>query len=424
MKNENGVTVGQLVGDGSQLEFSDHERVDEFGLCLLITEGEDDQYPIRDFGWSDSSLSVITPLSVSSDITERRATDSSVFWCANLTLKKVPTEERGTYRLYPIITLEDYEDHDEDYVDKTTKVLCYVLASFYVVDFFLLTLFFFILVRDIMRSTRKTMPTVAWLGVIFMIVCIFRIVYLFAYPNGTFEDEELADFVVFEIPTFLLFTAVILCIFIWRNLAQKKNFFGFAKGSLANRVLIGSSLFAVWMLFLVVVVIYSEVILEKGEEESDCPGRVASTNSLEDDSRTLSIVYQSIIITVTFLLAVVFFHSSYVLFKQSSKGVSEAKQFIFRLGAIIVVAFLLRCVFFIILLAAEFTSSIYMFIVLMITEVFMIFLIHLQFNLRYYRSFFSGTSHLLPTGMRGTSGTVQSRRSSVHASINGTEMDD
>ena len=422
MKNQNDVTVGELVGDGCQLEFSDPQRVDEFNLCLLITSSEEDGYPVRDFGWSDSSLDIITPLGISSLITERRiSSDSSTFWCADVSLDMIPTEERGIYRVYPIAEMEDYEDQEEDYVDNTTEVLCYILGAFYIVDFFLLVLFFFILVRELSIS-KKSIPVVAWLGVIFIILCVFRIVYLFAYPNGVFEDEELAEFVVFEIPTFLLFTAVFLCIFFWRNLAQKKNFFGFEKGSRANRFLVGGSVFSVWMLFLVVTVVYSEVILDKGEEESDCPGRVGSTSSLEDDSRILSIVYQSIIITVTFLLAVVFFQSSYVLFRQSSKGVSSAKHFIFRMGVIVVCSFFLRCIFFIILLAAEFTSSIYMFIVLMITEVLMIFLIHLLFNMRYYRSFFStGASNLLPSGMNASNNTTN--RSGINYSHkSGTEL--
>ena len=373
---------------------------------------------MRDFGYSDSSESeVIIPLGIESDIIERRVSDFSVFWCANLTLKKIPTtEDEGVYQLFPIVEMEDYNKQEEDYTDETTKVLCYVLGSFYLVDFFLLVLFFIILVKDIQR-TDSSIPLVSWLGVIFMVLCIFRVVFLFSYPNAVFEDEELAEFVVFEIPTFLLFTAVFFCIFLWRNLAQKKNFFGFARGSRSNQLLIGSCLISVWMLFMVVTIVYSEVILEEGEQESECPGRVAATSSIEEDSRVLSIVYQSIIITVTFLLAVVFFQSSYVLFRQSSKGVSDAKYFIFRIGAIIVSSFFLRCIFFIILLAAEFTSSIYMFIVLMITEVFMIFLIHLQFNEKYYKSFFNGTSNILPSGMLGSRTTATTAKS-------GTDMDD
>ena len=44
-------------------------------------------------------------------------------------------------------------------------------------------------------------------------------------------------------------------------------------------------------------------------------------------------------------------------------------MFVFRLGALIVSAFMLRCIFFIILLAVDFTSAVYLFIVLMLTEV-------------------------------------------------------
>jgi len=42
-------------------------------------------------------------------------------------------------------------------------------------------------------------------------------------------------------------------------------------------------------------------------------------------------------------------------------------------------AFMLQCILFIILLAADFTSAIYLFITLMITEVLMIFFVQIEF---------------------------------------------
>ena len=63
---------------------------------------------------------------------------------------------------------------------------------------------------------------------------------------------------------------------------------------------------------------------------------------------------------------------------------TKAKVFIFRLGAITVTSFLLRCVLFIILLASDITSDIYLFITLLLTEVLMILLISLELNKGFY----------------------------------------
>ena len=75
-----------------------------------------------------------------------------------------------------------------------------------------------------------------------------------------------------------------------------------------------------WCLFAVVAIVYSEVILEDNEATSDCPGRVEATSNIDAETRTLSIVYQSIVIAFTFILAVIFFYCSYNLFKLTARS--------------------------------------------------------------------------------------------------------
>ena len=70
--------------------------------------------------------------------------------------------------------------------------------------------------------------------------------------------------------------------------------------------------------------------------------------------------------------------------------VGDTKLFFFRVGAVIVSSFLLRCILFIILLAVNFISDIYLFVTLMITEVVTIFLIQAEFNKRFYTSIVKG----------------------------------
>jgi hypothetical protein len=192
--------------------------------------------------------------------------------------------------------------------------------------------------------------------------------------------------------------------------------------------------FFVWSLFAIITIVYSEDILATDVEVNVCPGRVpASNEELESDTHTLSVIYQSIVIFFTFIFGVIFWFMSYRLFKVTSKGsfvfkslsfchltfgipgVSKAKQFIFRIGAILVTCFMLRCIFFIILLAVDFTSAIYLFIILMITEVIMMFLIQLEFNKRFYKKVFFGDdeSHMVPSGANLSANTRTGSSQSV-----------
>ena len=101
-------------------------------------------------------------------------------------------------------------------------------------------------------------------------------------------------------------------------------------------------------------------------------------STIEEDTRILAITYQSIIIAVTVLLTLLYLYYSYRLF-ETTKRISGAKQFVTVLGGIICSAFILRCILFLILLAIELSSSIYLFITLMITEVLMMVAIQVQF---------------------------------------------
>ena len=106
--------------------------------------------------------------------------------------------------------------------------------------------------------------------------------------------------------------------------------------------------------------------------ESACEGRVAVTyDSVEEDTRTLAIVYQTIIIAVTIVLGSIFFYYTYKVF-QSAKKMASSKQFVIVVGGVFTVAFLARTILFLIILAADFASAIYMFITLFLTEVLMI----------------------------------------------------
>ena len=69
------------------------------------------------------------------------------------------------------------------------------------------------------------------------------------------------------------------------------------------------------------------MIFFQEEDDSVCPGRVQADNSeIEDDTRTLSIVYQSIVIFLTLLFALAFAKYSLQLL-----SMSKSKSFFDRL---------------------------------------------------------------------------------------------
>jgi hypothetical protein len=128
--------------------------------------------------------------------------------------------------------------------------------------------------------------------------------------------------------------------------------------------------------------------------DSICDGRVPiSYSSQQSKAGNLTIIYQSIIIAVTFLLACVFGYYSIVLF-YSTKQVAVANQFVLGVGVILNVAFLVRCILYLILLSASIVSSVYLFITLLVTEVFPITFLLIQFNLRKLKEIVTPSVHV------------------------------
>ena len=101
-----------------------------------------------------------------------------------------------------------------------TESLLYTLAACYILDLIFCVVFVVVMVYKNVVVESKELPTITWLGVIFGIVCVFRIAFCFVYIDDGFS--ELSEYVIFEIPTFLLFTAVILVIGLFMRLSKRK----------------------------------------------------------------------------------------------------------------------------------------------------------------------------------------------------------
>lgn len=371
--NMNGRGVGSLFGDGAEISFERATAVMTIDVCLLVnnTNEEVREGRVWDFGYSDETYTFVHPLHVSNVSVEVIA--ASVFLCADLVVSEVPSTD-GKLRLFPIQRDSD-DSGDKDYVSNETRILCYILGAFYALDLLLLCIFLIVLMMKYFRNS-KVSHLMILTSVLFVILCIFRICFMFMYPNGVLSS--LAQYIVFEIPTFILFTLVIGILGMWEKMQSKKGFFMDSRRGINVAICIAVAF--VWAIFIIISIVYPIVILEQSPEMSPCPGRVASsTDNIEHSTRSLSVAYQSVVIFFSFVLAVLFLLST-LRFTRMVTTMSEARLFIIRLGALIVFTFLLRCIFFIIILAVDFASSIYMFIILFITEVLLIFLAQLSFN--------------------------------------------
>jgi hypothetical protein len=215
--------------------------------------------------------------------------------------------------------------------------------------------------------------------------------------TGTFKTDSLSYFIVFEIPTFLLFTLVIYAIYIWKSIKVSRRFFPTHQKAVP---IFGVAF--VWSIWIIVTVVYAEVILSilsflslslsakssflpslGNTPTTACPGRAEpSYDEMMSQTRTLTVAYQSILIGITAILVGIFLFFTYLLTK-SSQHIKRANYYIMIVGAVIGFSFLLRCILFVIILAADFASAVYMFVTLLITEVLPMGILLILFN-RYY----------------------------------------
>ena len=115
---------------------------------------------------------------------------------------------------------------DEEYepISHRTESLVYTLAACYIFDLIIVSIYVGVMIKS---NTLKgnNVPMITYLGVILGIVCVIRIVFCFIYVDDGFT--ALSEYLIFEIPTFLLFTGVILVIVLFMQLSKKKFVFFF-----------------------------------------------------------------------------------------------------------------------------------------------------------------------------------------------------
>jgi hypothetical protein len=220
--NQNEATVGRLVGDGSVLQFGHPDRIVYFEVCLNIRDPDpsDVEYPVMDFGYATDALDNIYPLNFTDGIHEVVIAGSLTYWCVNVSIDGVPTES-GTIRLFPIYRLENYANVDKEIYSHETTSLVYTLGACYCFDLFLIMIFVMIILYEKL-ALKRTIPVMFIVALLLVCLCIFRIVFCFLWPVGGFDNNPLAEYVVFELPTFFLFSVMIVAIGFWRKISRKR----------------------------------------------------------------------------------------------------------------------------------------------------------------------------------------------------------
>jgi hypothetical protein len=278
---------------------------------------------------------------------------------------------------FPIIIENTTTATDSADYSATTQGLVYTLAGLYVLAFALLTLHFGVISYFYLRGVLQHVPHFYYALIFLQLLCIFRIVYLFAFPSGVWDDQQEANFVIFELPTFFYFTAFGLLLY--------HLFHSFKAVSVYSQSLPASVRFLpyavvillvlAWGLFVAVAI--AVAIIDGQSTASACPGRVGSSStSVNQQITNLSIAYQSIVITFALMLALGFALCIVFLLRTRINSIRQRVFFAALLSSVIcALGFLARCVLFLIILSVDFTSTVYMFVTLFLTEVVVILLV-------------------------------------------------
>jgi hypothetical protein len=146
--NVQDVTVGELVGDGVSLKFTDVSHIGNISICLrVLSTADSSNYPVKDFGYAMTNGSFIYPLGWRSSLLcsfpfshisisglsaaiQTEVLNGVTFWCGNVSFAELQSEG-NIVSLFPVYRSEDYATADQPYVSEQTKALMYTLGVLY-----------------------------------------------------------------------------------------------------------------------------------------------------------------------------------------------------------------------------------------------------------------------------------------------------
>ena len=223
--NQNGATVGSLMGDGVQIKLSFEpfaqgiSSLTSFDICLA-DRGRDlnarDIYTVPDFGLLEN-INTVRVLNVN---LTNQTFSGHTFWCLKLdNLESKLMTKSKTVTLFPVIRMED--SSSQDIYSDQAKILSYVLCGFFFLLFALYSMLLLFNFTILNTQMGNLVP------LFFLLLCAFRATFVLLWPLGELEDEEVVEYFLFETPTFLLFAVMLLLIYYWTKLQRRfeKTFF-------------------------------------------------------------------------------------------------------------------------------------------------------------------------------------------------------
>ena len=276
-------------------------------------------------------------------------------------------------RFFPISRYSDAQDRRIALYDTEDLTLMRVLLAFYAVGLACTLFFLLVVLREVFRGRAAApLPAIGWIGVLLVMMAVFRIAYLALLSEGRLDGEPTTEFIIFEIPTFVFVTIVIIVLALF--VSPMDTVHAKASGSTLGRTwkMAAAGIVLLWLVFMIVVVVYTQAILTDAATASPCPGRVPPNNeAVEENTRILSLVYQCVIYSASLMLVCLVLFSSQRLVQKTAGHDGRIAQYVLRILLCVAVPFTARCVLFLVALAIEIESGVYMFVTLFCTEVVM-----------------------------------------------------
>jgi len=235
-----------------------------------------------------------------------------------------------------------------------------------------------------------------------------RMVYFFLIPSLDFTSSAVTDYILVVLPTFLYFTGFSTIVISWAVALSGTS--SSKKSSVANHAVIAVMNILLYILFIIICVVFQ---YSEPSSPSICPGRQA----LKDNNHTqqvISVVYAAFISALSLGIAIAF-----VIFgnrivrsfstSQSSDVLKRTTKKIFNLSLLGSFAFILHCVFILVLTGGNLSIPAFSFVFLLVSEIIPAFLMVTIFTTQ------SGFVHIWEklTGTQSALNTLSSTTSSA-----------
>lgn len=370
--NQNDASVGDIAGDGVSITFHTptpngkakqapfYEILRDFTLCMLPRPSKDKYND----GWEKDFAIVVEgdrlKMLVLNMNVEETKINGYTFWCAKVDnmedLVRMVSETGERDPLFFPVWKEEDSDDKEVYSERSIA-LAYTLGACFLAVF---VFYFLLLARNL--ATLRTMLG-ALVPTLFLLLATFRAIFFFLWAEYVLVDEEVVEYILFETPTFVLMVLLLVFIHCWKNISQKNE----------KKYVVEFVLF-IFIVLIYIAIIIAAILLVENEEETDspCPGRAPAEDSgLEDNLRILSLSYMSVVTALTYLLAGMMIYESRSVIRMMTKGFFGAMFYVpaSRFTFIFLFFFIVRCTILLVIYAIQYTSDIFIFVLLFVCEV-------------------------------------------------------